>query len=1247
MKYLFVYSKMCLFISLLLFSLSQRVSAEGVIVVTTSPSGADIYFAGTYVGNSSATLSGYPPGTYSFSASMSGYETGYTTVVLEKGLDAYGTIYLTALPEPTRPTKKPTEAPYKPPEKAEGYVHISSSPAGASVSVDGSYRGTAPTGVTLSRGSHSVTFYLEGYESSSQSVWVEGGGNAYVHAELIKSQKAGKLVIKSSPDGAIVYINENKSGKTPYNKEHNPGKYTVKLQKKNYIIFKQQVIIEEEKTKQLSIELKPLPGSISIKGNPEGATVFLNGKEKGSIPCVIKKISTGTHVLDVKQEGYNTYSSKIKVSAGENVSLDITLTEYIKPTPTEEPSPVEETPTVSAEETPAPPFAGQSSILLIILLVAIIFFVGTIIVLIKLQHKRKKGKPLQKSEPELLNKQIDGKFFPEKSRQEQIPNVTTVREFSFDELLKPQEHFIEEEFEDEVDDESYDDAEGTEEEEHRPYSHGSLKEYKKPSQRKDTYRTYEMEQLYERDEEDYFEDTEEEHVGFPVPSNSVMGDNYGNHTGSDVRKAVDEYAERPRLDVRKPVDEYEERPSQAKRKAVDGYAERPGFDVRKPVDEYEERPSQAKRKAVDGYAERPGFDVRKPVDEYEERPGQAKRKAVDEYAERPGFDVRKLVDEYEERPGQAKRKAVDEYAERPGLDVRKPVGEYEERPGQVKRKAVDEYAERPGLDVRKPVGEYEERPGQVKRKAVDEYAERPRLDVRKPVGEYEERPGQAKRKAVDEYEERPGYDMRKAVDEYAERPRLDVRKPVLSGGETYSERPRLDVKKPVITSPQEETRHSRELSLQEQRIEFNPQMVLEKRKEFSKGFLKPRRETNEIESVLTNKLPKERLDTLAARQGDSGEDGSNVSRRAFKPIGAENFTRSTNELEVVQRTGTNERQIYKTEPDNLIHQSGLSQGQALSDMDMDEILKRVYLSTRRQVPTKANMLLGNYTVTEKIGSGSMAKVYKATYTDTGEIFAIKIPYEHLLNDEGFINRFFQETDKYKELNHPNIVKVYDALSNEDSIYMIMEFVDAMTLRELLRLSGISNMDVVWAINFVIKVCEGLNYLHSRRIIHSDIKPENLMVTPESNVKIMEYVTVKSVDQIGPTKGGFFAGSPHYMPCELLSKDGGDERSDIYSLGVVFYELITGNVPFSGSNPLIIMKKHKEEEPIPPRKIVPSIPEEIEKIVLKMLAKAPRDRFSSVRVVSALLSGYLTMRATDKSYLKPKPINYSSNSYDNF
>jgi serine/threonine-protein kinase len=191
------------------------------------------------------------------------------------------------------------------------------------------------------------------------------------------------------------------------------------------------------------------------------------------------------------------------------------------------------------------------------------------------------------------------------------------------------------------------------------------------------------------------------------------------------------------------------------------------------------------------------------------------------------------------------------------------------------------------------------------------------------------------------------------------------------------------------------------------------------------------------------------------------------------------------------------------------------------------------------------------------------------------------------------------------------------------------------------------MDVVWAINLIIKVCEGLNYLHSRRIIHSDIKPENLMVSPEGNVKIMEYVTVKSVEQIGPTKGGFFAGSPHYMSCELLSKDGGDERSDIYSLGIVFYELITGNVPFSGSNPLIIMKKHKEEEPVPPRKIVPSIPEEIEKIVLKMLAKAPRDRFSSVRVVSALLSGYLTMRATDKSYLKPKPINYSSNSYDNF
>ncbi|MEQ8225266.1 MAG: PEGA domain-containing protein, partial [Candidatus Eremiobacterota bacterium] len=440
MKYLPVYSKiyMCLFMSLFLFSISDMVLAEGVIVVTTSPPGADIYFSGTYVGNSSATITGYPPGTYSFSASMSGYETGYTTVVLEKGLDGYGTIYLTALPEPTRATKEPTEAPYKPAEKTEGYVYISSSPAGASVSVDGSYRGTAPTGVTLSKGSHTVTFYLEGYESSSQSVWVDGGGETSVTAELVKSQKAGKLVIKSSPDGAIVYINENKSGKTPYNKEHNPGKYTVKLQKKNYAVFKQEVTIEEEKTKQLSIELKPLPGSISIKGAPRGATVLLDGKEKGSIPCVINKISTGTHVLDVKQEGYNTYNSKIKVSAGEKVSLDITLTEYIKPTPVEEPSPVEETPTAGAEETPAPPFAGQSSILLIILLVAIVFFVGTIIVLIKLQKKRKKEKPLlkseslQKSEAELLNKQIDQKFFPEKPRHEESPKVTTVREFSFD-----------------------------------------------------------------------------------------------------------------------------------------------------------------------------------------------------------------------------------------------------------------------------------------------------------------------------------------------------------------------------------------------------------------------------------------------------------------------------------------------------------------------------------------------------------------------------------------------------------------------------------------------------------------------------------------------------------------------------------------------------------------------------------------------------------------------------------------------
>ncbi|OQA17814.1 MAG: Serine/threonine-protein kinase PrkC [bacterium ADurb.Bin363] len=469
---------------------------------------------------------------------------------------------------------------------------------------------------------------------------------------------------------------------------------------------------------------------------------------------------------------------------------------------------------------------------------------------------------------------------------------------------------------------------------------------------------------------------------------------------------------------------------------------------------------------------------------------------------------------------------------------------------------------------------------------------------------------------------------------YEERQRVEKRTVEIQV-EPYLERPRLNVKKPITQSTVQESMIRPQITP----VDINPELVTEKRKEFSKGFLKPKRETREVsEGIFPRSISRETAD-VGLKSQETYDVGDKIEKK-FMPVSAEQITTPTNELEPRMTSVVKEELPYKT----YMRQNNLNQTDETSEIE--EILKRVYLSTKRQVPARAHMILGDYEIIEKIGSGSMAKVYKAKRNFTNEIVAVKIPYEHLLNDEDFINRFFQEANKCKEINHPNIAKVYDAASNEDCIYMIMEFVDAMTLREILRLSGITNMDVLWSINFIIKICEGLNYLHSKRIIHSDIKPENIMVSPTGELKIMDYVTFKSVAQIGPTKGGFFAGTPHYMPPEVLSKDGVDERSDIYSLGIVFYELITGGVPFSGSNPLVIMKKHKEEEPLLLRKIVPSIPEEIEKIVLKMIAKAPRDRFSSVRVVSALLSGYLTMRATDKNYLKPKPFNYASDSYDN-
>lgn len=995
----------------------ENAFAGGTVFVSTSPSGASIYFDGGYVGSSPVSLGGIPPGTHSVSASMSGYETGYTSVTVEEGLDAYASITLYPLPEPTAvPTKRPSK----------GTLYIGSDPPGASISIDGAGYGIAPTSVSLSPGSHTVSFYLEGYESSYRRVYIEGGGSTSVSATLIKSLKPGKLVITSTPAEADVYIDNNKKGKTSFSKDMNPGKYTVKLIKQNYKPFVQEVKIEEEKTFTLIAKLIGKPGVIIIKNKPEGATVFIDGKDKADV-VELPGVPTGAHLIEIKKEGHENYSKEFSLKPGQKLVIDVTMEKLPEITPALEPTftPVSEevTPTALVEPNSSLPFI-DNKYLLILLFVVLFLFLGGVIAFLTLFHKRKKKAiPDEKNKPRIFKGKRTGEVI-------KSDEVEIVREFSVESLLDASE--VQEDDEDD--------------EESPPY---------------------------------------------------------------------------------RPIGPYRESVKSIYPSSVEDMS-----------------PFEEKIQSISGF--KPYKDKE---DTIEEEPKNIPR--------RPHYNT---YDMEQEEPVADKEESC---YRKDGFDLKGEIG--------------NNYG---GLSI---------------------------PQVRRPSSEEEV---------------------------YEERQRVEKRTVEIQV-EPYLERPRLNVKKPITQSTVQESMIRPQITP----VDINPELVTEKRKEFSKGFLKPKRETREVsEGIFPRSISRETAD-VGLKSQETYDVGDKIEKK-FMPVSAEQITTPTNELEPRMTSVVKEELPYKT----YMRQNNLNQTDETSEIE--EILKRVYLSTKRQVPARAHMILGDYEIIEKIGSGSMAKVYKAKRNFTNEIVAVKIPYEHLLNDEDFINRFFQEANKCKEINHPNIAKVYDAASNEDCIYMIMEFVDAMTLREILRLSGITNMDVLWSINFIIKICEGLNYLHSKRIIHSDIKPENIMVSPTGELKIMDYVTFKSVAQIGPTKGGFFAGTPHYMPPEVLSKDGVDERSDIYSLGIVFYELITGGVPFSGSNPLVIMKKHKEEEPLLLRKIVPSIPEEIEKIVLKMIAKAPRDRFSSVRVVSALLSGYLTMRATDKNYLKPKPFNYASDSYDN-
>ena len=264
--------------------------------------------------------------------------------------------------------------------------------------------------------------------------------------------------------------------------------------------------------------------------------------------------------------------------------------------------------------------------------------------------------------------------------------------------------------------------------------------------------------------------------------------------------------------------------------------------------------------------------------------------------------------------------------------------------------------------------------------------------------------------------------------------------------------------------------------------------------------------------------------------------------------------------------------------------------------------------------------LGKYRILEPLGRGGMAQVYKAYHPQLDRYMAIKILRSDLVENDEFLTRFRHEAHAVSGLRHANIVQVFDFDMQDDYYYMVMELLEGDTLRALLNDYRVRNqrMPLAEIVRIIKDVLSGLSYAHAEGIIHRDIKPANIMLNKKGQAVLTDFGIAQIIGSTQHTVSGALMGTLNYMAPEQGLKGECDNRSDIYSLGIVLYEMLTGYTPFDADTPLAILMKHLND-PLPlPTQVDPALPIALEMIVLKALAKDPDDRFQSADEMSKAL-----------------------------